>query len=691
MKKIISILLACAMMLGLLAGCGSSGTDETVQTTGASESVPRQTPEIKFHEPAAEFAGGSGTEADPYQISNASQLALLNQRLIEDSKIGDFDDAYISAYYILTADISLNDTSDFDSWAVYAPEYGWEPIGRTADGFNGVFDGNGHTISGMYINADAGLEEDVNNRNYGLFAEISGTVKNLTVEKSYIRVSGAAKNVGAVAGNMVSDEAVVENCASSAVIEVCDDGNAGGVAGSGSGVITNCRFGGSITQLDGAWSHLGGICGYGSQITGCTNLGSISGSGYSGGIVGWGSNVSECANRGSVSGDTAGGISGNMYETGTGLEITVTGRGLWNCVNEGQVNGVSYAGGIAGKVGNDEADIDMYVTGCENYGQVSCDATAAGIIGLLSPERAGILKVENCKNHADITGKDKVGGIICELTGAILNQKGDVTITGCENNGNITSTEGMYSGGIVTYFVLMGAETDLRLTIENCTNTGSISSQCNAGGILCFSTSSVSAADGIFDASAITLRGCVNSGGILGLSTNSYVGGIAANFTAEGIPTLFENCINTGDVRLELSLTEEEIQATLDSDVGFTISQMVGGIVGRLGEGLLLTTDHDEGSASNVNAENAWIVFRGCYSSGKLGTTDYSEYKTEDGRQIFKNYVGGIVGNASAEDDYSFRVEDCGYANADRGLGNEAYPDVGSPMSVEAIEDKLPG
>lgn len=262
MKKALALMLCAVLVLSLLAGCGG-GSGESAQTTEATtEYVPRETPDTKLHEPAADFAGGSGTEADPYQISDAFQLALLNKLIVQEDQDDSFDDVYTNAYYILTADISLNDTTDFDAWADSAPEYGWEPIGldvTSTHSFGGVFDGNGHTISGMYINADAGTN-DIYHRNYGLFAEVKGTIKNLTIDQSYICVSGGAKNAGAVAGSLALDEAGIENCVSNAVIETYDDGNAGGVVGNGNGyTITNCQFGGTINQLDEKGSHLGNV------------------------------------------------------------------------------------------------------------------------------------------------------------------------------------------------------------------------------------------------------------------------------------------------------------------------------------------------------------------------------------------------------------------------------------------------
>ena len=58
---------------------------------------------------------------------------------------------YRTQNYILTADISLNDASDYENWGTERPEYDWRSIGAEAT-FTGVFDGNGHTISGLYQN-----------------------------------------------------------------------------------------------------------------------------------------------------------------------------------------------------------------------------------------------------------------------------------------------------------------------------------------------------------------------------------------------------------------------------------------------------------------------------------------------------------------------------------------------------------
>ena len=88
--------------------------------------------------PATSFAGGSGTESDPYLISNGAELAYLAQKVNEDNTT---QNPYRSAWYKLTADIDLGNQE-------------WTPIGwnsSTSYYFCGTFIGGGHTISHLKI------------------------------------------------------------------------------------------------------------------------------------------------------------------------------------------------------------------------------------------------------------------------------------------------------------------------------------------------------------------------------------------------------------------------------------------------------------------------------------------------------------------------------------------------------------
>lgn len=137
MKRIISAALALVCLL-MLAGCGGGNlTDEEEYRKSEEESWGFQfigeVPEYAQAEalPMADaFAGGSGTEEDPYQIANAAQLARLAyiSNVKKDSELYREKFDYLEAWYILTDDIAWNDTSDFENWTEQAPQYAWDPI-----------------------------------------------------------------------------------------------------------------------------------------------------------------------------------------------------------------------------------------------------------------------------------------------------------------------------------------------------------------------------------------------------------------------------------------------------------------------------------------------------------------------------------------------------------------------------------
>ena len=143
------------------------------------------------YEPAKVNNNGTPDEDydDYYEISNAGQLFWFAKQ------VNGYGNQYATVK--LTADIDLNPGYTFNSDGTYKggsnPRV-WEPIGY-GDGYTpytGMFDGNGHTISGMYINTP--------DDNYvGMFGgcDYSNTIKNLKLTNSYF--SGNSY-VGAIAG-----------------------------------------------------------------------------------------------------------------------------------------------------------------------------------------------------------------------------------------------------------------------------------------------------------------------------------------------------------------------------------------------------------------------------------------------------------------------------------------------------------
>ncbi len=240
---------------------------------------------------------------------------------------------------ILDSDIVLNE-GNASSWIKNAPENEWTmPIGRwiSEDGvtsgvaFSGTFDGNGHTISGLYINLDSQKAY-----NWGLFAKTKGTIKNVSLKNSYI-TGLAGGNVGSIAGGL--EGGTLENVYSNAILDM-DTWRIGGLTGiiEGRGkesTITNCWFDGSVTGRE----RVGGFVGNINQdvalkISHSLNSGSITGiSHYIGGFVGiinkCTSSITDCLNTGTITraegnrtgyyGAISGGVNGSE-----GLECEAT-------------------------------------------------------------------------------------------------------------------------------------------------------------------------------------------------------------------------------------------------------------------------------------------------------------------------------------------------------------------------------
>ena len=153
----------------------------------------------------------------------------------------------------------------------------WTPIGNSSQQYSGTFNGDGHTISGLYINSSSD--------NYqGLFGYVSGSgkVQNLTVDGT---VSGSGNRVG-------------------------------GVVGYNSGSVINCTNTGSVSGSE----YVGGVVGYNrGTVENCYNTGNVSGVGPVGGVVGSNSGtVENCYNTDSVSnGTTSGGVVGQNSGSGS--------------------------------------------------------------------------------------------------------------------------------------------------------------------------------------------------------------------------------------------------------------------------------------------------------------------------------------------------------------------------------------
>ncbi len=267
-----------------------------------------------------------GTKDAVYEISNAGQLywfaGLVNGTLsgVAQNK---------SANAVLTADIVVNaNVLKSDGTLNEGTFKEWTPIATSASPYTGIFDGQNHTISGLYFNQE-------NSYDVGLFGRNNGKIANAGILDSYFY--GTSK-VGGVCGNNYTG--TITNCYNTG--SVSGIGTAGGVSGYNyTGSITNCYNTGNVSGSSG---FVGGVSGYNSKgtIINSYNASSVSGLEYVGGVSGinYTGSITDCYNIGSVSGSegNVGGVNG--YNDGG----TIT-----NSYNAGSVSGTErYVGGVSG-------------------------------------------------------------------------------------------------------------------------------------------------------------------------------------------------------------------------------------------------------------------------------------------------------------------------------------------------------
>ena len=322
---------------------------------------------------------GDGSKDAVYEISNAGQLYWF-AGLVNGTLSG------VTKNAVLTADIVVNkNVLKSDGTLNEGTFKEWTPIGINEHNpyEYGIFDGQNHTISGLYFSQG-------DKQFLGLFGINTDKISNVGILDSYF----------------------------------CGQANVGGVCGRNYGTLTNCYNAGSISGQE----QVGGVCGdiySGGIITNCYNTGSISGQADVGGVSGdnYGT-LTNCYNTGSISGqEQVGGVSGYNYRT------------ITNCYNTGSVGGTdNYVGGVSG---------DNYgtITNCYNTGSISGQADVGGVSG----DNYGTLT--NCYNTGSISGQEQVGGVSGYNDNAtITNCYYDSTIyTGNamgKNSGTATKAEG---------------------------------------------------------------------------------------------------------------------------------------------------------------------------------------------------------------------------------------------------------
>ena len=272
---------------------------------------------------------GDGSKDAVYEISNAGQLywfaGLVNGILSGVTQ-------NTSANAVLTADIVVNENVLKPDGTLNEGTFKeWTPIATSASPYTGIFEGQNHTISGLYFKQETSF--------VGLFSVNSGKIANVGILDSYFYGQPyKGWQVGGVCGSNTNQGAIT-NCYNTGIVRGSE--TVGGVCGSNYGTITNCSNKGNVGEDD---ESVGGVCGsnYGT-ITNCNNAGIVSGKSYVGGVCGKNSNggtVTNCNNTGEVRGTSQyiGGLSGDNDSSS-----------ITNCNNTGEVKATGkFVGGLSG-------------------------------------------------------------------------------------------------------------------------------------------------------------------------------------------------------------------------------------------------------------------------------------------------------------------------------------------------------
>lgn len=409
---------------------------------------------------------GEGTKENPYLIQKAQDLASL---AYEVSKGWSSHKDYEGMYFKQTKDIVLNDdvlnSFTIDAYGRVTFDDGviskfkeWLPIGiygRSTLGyespywFKGHYDGDGHSISGIYCYRGAlpGTFTDTKTGydNYlGLFGAVQGgSIKNLTLKDCIIRVSEIAPSsnewryIGSVVGKAVDEE--ISNCTVENTVICFDSDNdptecsVGGVVGycdligqyHGNYEISNCSFTGKINVFNGnaqCSPNVGGICG-------TVNASAAYLSAHNN------PKLSHCIARGVIAYNydnkvsvaekaiSAGGILGRFSRPS---DVSYTGRFAeiyrsTNFINMELVSTSSdvYAGGLSGYMASG--------TQSANFGNISINKTGGSVNNVYAGGIGTFTSIDNCVNYgkvelgttdynASVNGHAYIGGLaVCGL------------------------------------------------------------------------------------------------------------------------------------------------------------------------------------------------------------------------------------------------------------------------------------
>ena len=309
---------------------------------------------------------GNGTKTKPFVLRTAEHLAWFRDYVNKDN---------LSACAKIADDVKAIDMSSVcheANTATNTEELSWTPIGNSKENqYQGTFDGNGKTISNLYINATSDYT--------GFFGSANAaSLKNITFDNAKVKSTGEYYT-GILAGGVNSY--IIENIKTLDNCTVEGNLNIGGIAGVASGIISNCE---NHAEVKGKAS-LGGILGMyfdpENSITSCANYGAVTGTGsYVGGMVGYfrKGELQNSANYGNITG-------------------TVSVGNLIGTADECNLNNVLGTGNVTATFNTDCAGLLV--------GTINDSGTASGILAYSSSAKLTINETEQTDGAVKAIGE----------------------------------------------------------------------------------------------------------------------------------------------------------------------------------------------------------------------------------------------------------------------------------------------
>ncbi|MDR0927992.1 MAG: hypothetical protein LBO69_09565 [Ignavibacteria bacterium] len=279
---------------------------------------------------SAQFSGGSGTQADPYQITSKADMEALSDSCFYGNYYS------IDKYFLLMNDI-------IDSIRTMVGTYDGSPLNK---GFYGNFNGNNHKIN-------LAISFNVLNQGGAIFGCNRGEIENIITDGAVINTA-LNSTVSAIS---TVNKGLISNCVNLSQIE---GSIVAGISARNDGTIINCANNGLIYGdiAGGIAANVGG--GGVAIVSNCTNTGTIIGNLYTGGVAANllnnnSSTIQNCVNSGFVKGIArVGGIVGIAGGTKTHTII--------KCINAGVIESDTYGGSILGYIGT--GTITQTITDC---------------------------------------------------------------------------------------------------------------------------------------------------------------------------------------------------------------------------------------------------------------------------------------------------------------------------------------